>query len=718
MIRFNDILDKVSRWYSEKDLIPLQKAYVFAAQAHKGQVRRSGEPYLSHPLEVANILADMKLDATTLSAGLLHDVLEDTDVTAPDLNKMFGKDIAHLVEGVTKISLVEESSPETRHAETIRKIILAMTDDLRVIFIKLADRIHNLQTLKYLPDNKQQQIARETLDIYAPIANRLGMGKIKAEMEDLSFKYVDPENHYKILSQVEPRKKESEKELKRIKKALNELIQKNHIPAKIYSRLKRPYSIYSKMQRQNIEFDQVYDFMALRLITDSVKNCYAALGIIHQKWTHLPYRFHDFISMPKPNLYQALHTTILTEKKMMIEIQIRTQDMHNLAQNGISAHWKYKEPDSQSMVKEDKRLQWLRDMVDLYKEQKSPREFLKNLKTNLIPEEVYVFTPKGKVITLPMGATALDFAFKIHSEIGLHASEAKIDGRTAPLKTILKPGSIVTILTADSKTPTRDWLNAAFTSKARHHIKRWLNQQEKKKNKSVGKKIWEKKLSQYRIHPSTLKKKDILKHINRHAETSVSSMDDFYIKLGSGKIFLQKKLMDRLFSVEKETPSRKQTLIDKVVSRVSRKPGSAIKVNEAPGSNSKMGKCCQPIKGEPIIGYITRGKGITIHSRRCPFVKNEVLSPDRIFEAEWEGEGKKNYQASLLIHAEDSPGLLAKLTSAIAETGGNITRASLETLSGDKSRIKLTISVRDIKHLSRIIKDISVTEGLNSVERL
>lgn len=718
MIRFNDILDKVSRWYTEKDLIPLQKAYVFAAQAHKGQVRRSGEPYLSHPLEVANILADMKLDAITLSAGLLHDVLEDTDVTAPDLNKMFGKDITHLVEGVTKISLVEESSPETRHAETIRKIILAMTDDLRVIFIKLADRIHNLQTLKYLPDNKQQQIARETLDIYAPIANRLGMGKIKAELENLSFKYVDPENHYKILSQVEPRKKESEKELRRIRKALNELMQKNHIPAKIYSRLKRPYSIYSKMQRQQIGFDQVYDFMAFRLITDSVKNCYAALGTIHQKWTHLPYRFHDFISMPKPNLYQALHTTILTEKKMMIEIQIRTQDMHNLAQNGIAAHWKYKEPDSQSMVKEDKRLQWLRDMVDLYKEQKSPREFLKNLKTNLIPEEVYVFTPKGKVITLPMGATALDFAFKIHSEIGLHASEAKIDGRPAPLKTILKPGSIVTILTADSKTPTRDWLNAAFTSKARHHIKRWLNQQEKKKNKSVGKKIWEKKLSQYKIHPSTIKKKDVLKNINRHAETRVSSIDDFYIKLGSGKIFLQKKLMDRLFSVEKETPRRKQTLIDKVVSRVSRKPGSAIKVKEAPGSHLKMGKCCQPIKGEPIIGYITRGKGITIHSRRCPFVKNEVLSPDRIFEAEWEGEGKKNYQARLLIHAEDSPGLLAKLTSAIAETGGNITRANLETLSGDKSRIKLTVSVRDIKHLSRIIKNISLTEGLNSVERL
>jgi GTP diphosphokinase / guanosine-3',5'-bis(diphosphate) 3'-diphosphatase len=718
MIRFNDILEKVSRWYTEKDLIPLQKAYVFAAQAHKGQVRRSGEAYLSHPLEVANILAEMKLDATTLSAGLLHDVLEDTDVTAPELNKMFGKDITHLVEGVTKIGLVEESSPETRHAETIRKIILAMTDDLRVIFIKLADRMHNLQTLKYLPENKQRQIARETLDIYAPIANRLGMGKIKAELEDLSFKYVDPKNHYTILSQVEPRRKESGKELKRIRKALNELMQENHIPAVIYSRIKRPYSIYTKMQRQHIEFDQVYDFMALRLITDSVKNCYAALGIIHQKWTHLPYRFHDFISMPKPNLYQALHTTILTEKKMTLEIQIRTQDMHYLAQNGIAAHWKYKEPDSQSMVKEDNRLQWLRDMVDLYKEQKSPQEFLKNLKTNLIPEEVYIFTPKGKVVTLPMGATALDFAFKIHSEIGLHAYESKIDGRTASLKTILKPGNIVTILTADSKTPTRDWLNAAFTSKARHHIKRWLNQQEKKKNKALGKKIWERKLAQYKIPPSSIKKKDLLKHINRYAETSVSSMDDLYIKLGIGKILLQKKLVDRLFSGEKDMPSRKRKLIDKVVTRVSRKPGSIIKISEVPGSSLKMGKCCQPIKGEPIIGYITRGKGLTIHSRRCSLVKKEILSPDRIIEAEWEEEGKKNYQARLLIHAADSPGLLARLSSAIAETGGNITRANLETLSGEKSRIKLTISVRDIKHLSRIIKSISRINGLTSVERI
>ncbi|MCK4495717.1 MAG: bifunctional (p)ppGpp synthetase/guanosine-3',5'-bis(diphosphate) 3'-pyrophosphohydrolase, partial [Candidatus Aminicenantes bacterium] len=349
MIRFDDILEKVSSSYKEKDMILLKKAYVFAAQAHKGQVRRSGEPYLSHPLEVTNMLADMKLDKTTLAAGLLHDVLEDADITALGLQKIFGKEIAHLVEGVTKISRLQESSPEKRHAESIRKIILAMTDDLRVIFIKLADRIHNLKTLKYLSEDKQKQIANETLEIYAPIANRLGMGRIKAELEDLSFRYVDPENYFKTVSMVEPQRKKAERDLKKIKKTLEQLMEENHIPGEIFYRIKRSYSIYRKITRQNIEFDQVYDFLALRLITDSVKNCYSTLGIIHQKWPHFPHRFRDFLSIPKPNLYQALHTTIITENKQTIEIQIRTVNMNNLAENGIAAHWKYKETDPQAI---------------------------------------------------------------------------------------------------------------------------------------------------------------------------------------------------------------------------------------------------------------------------------------------------------------------------------------------------------------------------------
>ncbi len=432
MIRFDDILEKVSPRLGEKDIAVLQKAYVFAARAHKGQVRRSGEPYLSHPLEVAGMLADMNLDRTTLVAGLLHDVLEDTDVTAAEIREAFGKEVAALVEGVTKISRVQEASPEARRAETIRKIILAMTDDLRVIFIKLADRIHNLKTLKFLDEEKQKQIAGETLEIYAPIANRLGMGRIRAELEDLSFRYVAPEEYFQDRRPRRAAAKTAEKELRQFRRTLDGLMKENGIPAEIHVRIKRPYSVWSKMKRRDIEFDQVYDFLALRIITDTVKNCYAALGIIHQKWPHLPQRFRDFIAMPKPNLYQALHTTVITEDKQTFEIQIRTQEMHDLAENGIAAHWKYKDEAPQGLMKEDKRLHWLREMVDLYEEQKNPREFLKNLKTNLIPDEVYVFTPKGKVVSLPPGATALDFAFKIHSEIGLHAVGARINGSPRP----------------------------------------------------------------------------------------------------------------------------------------------------------------------------------------------------------------------------------------------------------------------------------------------
>jgi GTP pyrophosphokinase len=555
MIRFDDILEKVSSSYTEEEITRLKKAYVFAGRAHKGQIRRSGEPYLSHPLEVASMLADMRMDATTLVAAFLHDVLEDTEVTATEIKKTFGKEAAHLIEGITKISLVEASSPETRKAESIRKIILAMTDDVRVIFIKLGDRIHNLKTLKFLPENKQKQIAGETLEIYAPIANRLGMGRIKAELEDLSFRYVDPENYFKIESLVDPLKKKAERELKGIQKTLELLMEEHQIPADIFYRIKRPYSIFSKMARRNVPFDQVFDFMALRLISDTVKNCYAALGIVHQNWPHIPHRFRDFIAMPKPNLYQALHTTIITEKKQTVEIQFRTHEMHDLAENGISAHWRYKEADPKALLKEDKRLIWLREVAELYKEQKSPREFLKSLKTDLIPEEVYVFTPQGTVITLPLGATVLDFAFRIHSELGLHAGGAKVNANLVPLKTILKPGEIVEILENPNATPSRDWLNAAYTSKARHHIKRWLNQQERIKNIQLGKKMWDTELEKYSLPPGVKKGPAMWKRISQAVPFKMKKMDDFYAHLGFGKwTWPQKK---NLFSVGLSQKSRR-----------------------------------------------------------------------------------------------------------------------------------------------------------------
>ncbi len=712
MIRFDDILDKVSSSYSEKDITLLKKAYVYAAQAHKGQTRRSGEPYLSHALEVTNMLADMKLDKTTLAAGLLHDVLEDTDATAVELTQAFGEEITHLVEGVTKISRVQESSPEARQAESIRKIILAMTDDLRVIFIKLADRTHNLKTLKFLSEDKQKQIAKETLEIYAPIANRLGMGRIKAELEDLSFRFVNPEDYFEVASLVDSRRKKAEKELKRLKTSLSNLMKENKIPIKIAYRIKRPYSIDSKMKRRGVDFDQVYDFMALRLITDTVKNCYAALGFIHQKWPHHPTRFRDLIAMPKPNLYQSLHTTIITEKNQTVEIQIRTQDMHSLAENGIGAHWKYKEKDPSHIMKEDKRLHWLREMVDLYKEQKSPREFLKSLKTDLIPEEIYVFTPKGKVITLPLGASALDFAFKIHTEIGLHCSGVKINGKSVPLKTFLKTGDLVEVITSPEKTPVRDWLNITFTSTARHSIKRWLNLQKKMKNTALGKKLWEKEIKKYKGPPEWLREKAILKSLYAATNFRAKKMEDFYALIGSGKIILEKKFIEKLFPAE-EVVKRKETLIKKVVTKVSKKPRPVIQVKGV-----HLAKCCSPVKGESIIGYITAGKGITVHSMRCSRVVKEILDNERMVEVSWDDAPEETYTAKLLIMGEDSPGVLAKIAAQIAQLEGNITKADVITFADKKARIRLTIIIQDIKQLEAIIKKISGIKEIFSVERM
>ncbi|MBN1273687.1 MAG: bifunctional (p)ppGpp synthetase/guanosine-3',5'-bis(diphosphate) 3'-pyrophosphohydrolase [Candidatus Aminicenantes bacterium] len=715
MIRFDDILEKVSSYYKGKDSTQLQKAYVFAAQAHKGQVRRSGEPYLSHPLEVANMLADMKLDVVTICSGLLHDVLEDTDVTAPELTKTFGKEITQLVEGVTKISRIQESSPEARQAESIRKIILAMTDDLRVIFIKLADRIHNLKTLKFLPQDKQKQVAQETLDIYAPIANRLGMGRIKAELEDLSFRYVSPENFFKIASLVEPLKKKAEKELDKLSKNLSLIMKKNNIPAELSSRLKRPYSIYNKMNRRKIDFEQVFDFMALRLLTDSINHCYASLGIIHQSWPHLPKRFRDLIAMPKPNLYQSLHTTIITKEQRTIEIQIRTHEMHEIAENGIAAHWKYKEEDQNHIIKEDTRLHWLREMAEFYKEQKNPTEFLENLKKHLVPEEVYVYTPKGKMVSLPLGASALDFAFKIHSEIGLHCSSVKINGKKASLKTILKSGNFVEAITSPEARPSRQWLNIAFTSNARNHIRHWLNLEEKKKNTALGKKLWKKTLVDLNRH-SEKNPRNLLDSLSRLTHYRIKTVEDFYELLGSGKIVLDKKILKRLFAATK-SKEKKAPLLRKVVHRVSKKSDSPLKMTAAEASLLNLAKCCNPIKGESIIGYITSGKGITIHSRRCPLVQKEILKKHRMVEVVWDKSLSGHYSGKLLIKGDDSPGLLAKLTAIIAKEEGNIKKADVLTFPDGKAQIKLTLVIRDIHHLTRIIQKITGIKEIFSVER-
>ncbi len=711
MIRFEDILEKLSPSLSEKEANRLRRAYIFAASVHKGQSRRSGEPYLSHPLDVANQLAEMNLGTTALVAGLLHDVLEDTDVTLPQLRKEFGQEVADLVEGVTKISRVQESSPERQQAETIRKIILAMTGDLRVIFIKLADRLHNLKTLKFLPPEKQRRIAQETLDIYAPLANRLGMGRIKAELEDLAFRYVAPDDYFRVVSLIEEPRKKAAAELAQLEAELGRLMKENGIPVDISSRVKRPYSIFIKMKKRDLPFDQVYDFLALRLITDSERNCYAALGVIHRRWPHLPHRFRDFIAMPKPNLYQALHTTIITEGRRTFEIQIRTREMHNLAENGIAAHWRYKEPDSASLLKEDRRLRWLREMVDIYKEQPNPREFLRSLKTDLVPEEVSVFTPKGERLSLPAGASVLDFAFRIHTEIGLHCAGARVNGKAVPIKTILKTGDIVEIQTSTEAAPKPSWLNIAFTSTARHHIKRWLNQKEREASVALGKRLWERKTRRLDL-PAELRRDDLLlERIRKTVPSAVKSLDDFFGQVGRGLVLLDSRFLEKLMP-SPGGPKEKKRLLPFVRRK------SALEAGKVDRSLFRLARCCSPIRGEPIIGYITAGKGITAHALRCPLMKKEVLSSQRLVEVSWESFREKSFRAKLRIRAVDVPGLLAKVTASVSEAGSNIWKAEATTVGEGNVEIRLALDVQDIRHVEDIDARLKKIKGVETVERI
>ncbi|MGZ5554602.1 MAG: RelA/SpoT family protein [Candidatus Aminicenantales bacterium] len=715
MVRFDDILEKVSSYISEKEIGALRKAYVFAGQAHKGQVRRSGEPYLSHPLEVADYLADMRLDKTTLVAALLHDVLEDTDTTAAAIRESFGREVADLVEGVTKISRVQEVSPEVRRAETLRKIILAMTDDIRVIFIKLADRIHNLKTLRHLDEERQRQIARETLDIYAPIANRLGMGRIRAELEDLSFRYVAPEEFAKITATVEPQRKAAEADLAAMKKMLEDLIAANGLPAEIVSRIKRPYSIWSKMKRRDIGFDQVFDFLALRVITDSVKDCYAILGIIHQRWPHLPQRFRDFIAMPKPNLYQALHTTIITEGRKTFEIQVRTRDMNDLAENGIAAHWRYKDEAPPGLMVEDRRLHWLREMAALFEEKKNPQEFLRTLKTNLIPEEVYVFTPKGKVVNLPPGATALDFAFKIHTEVGLHATGARINGSPAPLKAVLKTGDIIEVLTAADKVPTRGMLAAAVTTGARQELRRSLDLKSLTTSEALGRRLWEKEIRKYVISAESRREEDLAPRLAALLGPRASSMEEFYRQAGLGRIVVDAKLVEAVFG---PVAARKPGLLGKAAALVVPGKGQSVRIKDIDGQMIKLAKCCSPIKGEPVIGYMTAGRGLTVHSMRCPLVTKEILDGQRLVEVSWDPSFSGTFKARVLIKSKDTPGVLAKVAAAVADLEGDIFKAEAAMVAEGKARITLDVRIRDIRHLESIARRISGLKEIQSVERV
>jgi len=711
MIQFEDLLRKVQSYRTSDDLSLLRKAYEFCAAEHKAQKRLSGEPYVSHPLEVANVLADMKLDVVCLVGGMLHDVVEDTPTTIERLRQEFGAEVAHIVEGLTKIRRIEFVSPEERQAENLRKMVLAMVDDIRVVMVKLADRLHNMRTLEHLPPEKRERIARETREIYAPIAHRLGMGKLRGELEDLAFRYLEPEAFAEVKKAVESRRKVNEEFLAQVCAQVNEKMRAFEIPARIDGRVKRLYSIWQKLQRQHIQIEQVYDLLAIRIITNAVKDCYAALGVIHNTWRPVPGRFKDFIGIPRPNLYQSLHTSVIGPHGQPFEVQIRTEEMHRLAEEGIAAHWKYK--DGRPPKQEEGDFAWLRHLVEWQREMRDPGEFVSTLKVDLYPEEVYTFTPKGKVIVLPRDATPIDFAYAIHTEVGHRCVGAKVNGRIVPLKYRLRNGDIVEISTQMNHTPSRDWLALVKTSRARNKIKHWINVAERKRAIEIGKKLLEKDARKYDLALKNVAVEDY-ERVSRHY--GCQTADDLHAGLGYGR-FSARQVLSKLIpsaSIEAEQPARFSGMVKRALG-LGR--DAAIQVHGHDDLMVYRAKCCNPVRGESIVGYITRGKGISVHSKSCPNVQNLVYDADRRIEVEWTGPKYGLYPVKLTLATADRRGLLADVTAAINDVHSNIQNIEART-GDDQASIEVTLDIVDMHHLERIVSTLRKIDGVHQVRRV
>jgi guanosine-3',5'-bis(diphosphate) 3'-pyrophosphohydrolase len=716
MIRLEDILANVEKHHPGDNLDLIRRAYIFSAKEHKGQVRASGEPYLTHPLEVSNILAEMKMDATTVSVGLLHDVVEDTLVSLDDVEQIFGADVAHIVDGVTKISQIQFTSKEEKQAENFRKMLLAMTDDIRVIMVKFADRLHNMRTLRHLKAERREAIATETMDIYAPLANRLGMGKIRGELEDLAFSYLDPKAYDELKEQVERKRPQHEAFLAEITKDIEQKLAEQGIPCSTEHRIKRLYSIYTKLKKQRITIDRVYDMLAIRIITDNVKNCYAALGVIHNAWRPVPGRIKDFIAMPRQNMYQSLHTSVIAGGQPF-EVQIRTAEMHRIAEEGIAAHWKYKDGKLVADNREDERITWLRHLVEWQQEMKDPADFLSTLKVDLYPEEVYIFTPKGKVVTLPRDATPVDFAYSIHTEVGNTCVGAKINGRMVPLKSKLKNGDIVEIVTQPGHTPSRDWLMTVKTSRARNKIRHWLNVQEGEKAIELGRKVLEKEARKFKTNL-----RDVLenpKFLALLPEYGASKMDDLLSMIGYGKLSA-KQLVARISpDGVKETPAEEESRIASAVKRALGFGGDAkLRVKGFDDLLVYRAKCCNPIRGEEVIGYITRGKGVAVHSKNCPNVQKLLYDADRKIEVEWAGTAPsaEAFAVPITIQTEDRPGMLAEIAAVVADVKSNILNVEART-ADERGMIDITVEIPDMKHLERVIASIKKLDGVYDVTR-
>jgi GTP diphosphokinase / guanosine-3',5'-bis(diphosphate) 3'-diphosphatase len=715
MIRFEDLVEKVRGNNPEADIELLRRAYVFSAFEHKGQVRHSGEPYLVHPLEVADLLADMKLDVVAIAAGLLHDIVEDTQVSIDKIDEQFGRDVAHVVEGVTKLGAIQFSSSEERQAENFRKMLLAMVDDIRVILVKLADRLHNMRTLHHLPEERRIKIAQETRDIYAPIANRLGMSKIKNELEDLAFKHLEPKAYEALRARVESRRKARQSLIDELQKTVSAKLAEAQVPVvSIDGRIKRLFSIHQKLKRQKIDLDQVYDLVAIRIVTPSVRDCYAALGIIHQTWSPVPGRIKDFIAMPRPNGYQSLHTSVISDRGFPFEVQIRTEEMHHQAEEGIAAHWKYKEGRI-GANRDEQYFLWLRQLLEWQQEVRDPQEFLQNLKIDLYPEEVYIFTPKGEVKSLPREATPVDFAYSIHTDVGHKCVGARVNGKMVPLRTRLRNGDIVEIITAPGHKPSRDWLSFVATSRARQKIRHFIHTEEKARSIELGRKLLEKEARRYSLNFKTLTEGEAFGRAL--SDYGLAKADELFAAIGYGKL-AAKAVLGNLVPHEQLKEPAPEGGIASVVRRVLGSGGDdKIKVRGMDDLMVTRARCCNPIRGESIIGYITRGKGVSVHSATCSNVVNLLYDPERRIDVEWDkGTDALPYTVRLSIQVEDRKGILADVSSKIAGINTNIRNVEA-TVDDQMGRIDVTLEISDLKHLQRVIRSLRSVDGVVDVER-
>src|ERR1700734_1941788 len=722
LTKFRELMKRIQENRPQDDLSIVKKAYDYSLKHHEGQSRASGEPYLVHPLEVAMVLADMKMDPVAISAGLLHDSVEDTSVTIVDIRKEFGEQVAHIVEGVTKISKIDFATREEAQAENLRKMMLAMVDDIRVVLIKLADRLHNMRTLEHLPPDRQRKIAEETLEIYAPIAHRLGMGKIRGELEDLGFRFLDPGGYEQVAKAVDARRKEGEVFLAKMQVIIVDKLKEAGIQARVESRIKRLSSIHKKLQRQHIAIDQVYDLFAMRVITRSLQDCYAVLGIIHNLWLPVPGKIKGLIAMPRPNFYQSLHTSVITEEGTPFEIQIRSEDMHKVAEEGIAAHWKYK--DGPVSAQDEQRLAWLRQVVEWQRDVSDPNEFLTALKVDLYPEEVYTFTPKGKVVVLPRDATPIDFAYTIHTEVGHTCVGAKVNGRMVPLRHKLHSGDIVEIQTQPGHKPSRDWLALVKSSRSRNKIKHWLNVHQRERAIQIGRKLIEKEARKYRIALKEIKDEELLKVATGYG---LGKVDDLMSGIGYGK-YSPRQVLARLLpagttpsmagDIEAEGLSNTPGAIASVVRRVFG-DHNAIMVKGQGDMLVYRAPCCNPIRGESIVGYITRGKGVAVHAVSCPNVTNLMYEPERRIDVEWARDESTPtaYPVKLTVYCDDRFGMLKNITSVIGDAQSNIRNIGARTENSQAS-VEIVLDISDLKHLEQIMGGLRKIPGVHEVQRL